>query len=368
MTGHDAAPRRRWPRRLVIAVVLVLVLPVPWLHVIGDDPVSHAWKLDGRLFVDGTAVDPGGRWSWLAIGRPPLVAELLRDQVLGNDQPPTDMRTGPMVQAPSLSEPAAAAVGLRYAGRDVPMRLMVEVREPRLPGIPEYAVVTQIRGIEVTDRAGWDAYLGTTVPSAARELPSIGTPSTGTPGGAARPGDDVPSPQAAPGPTLPHPPGAATDEPETIRFTTRQGETFEVPGTELPYDRVHVLDLAPVGLEAGILPPWARLGPVRWFRSLSLGSSHGMMVALMTYADAAGHDLAQTRHVAGTGGIRGDGTVTRIGGLEAKARAARRQGADVLLFPASQIEDLAGFDPRGMQLVPISTLDDAIAALDRPVA
>lgn len=324
---------------MVVLLVVVLALPVPWLHVVGENPVSHAWKLDGRLFIDGESVDPDGRWSWLAIGRPPVVAEVLRDRVFGTDAPPADMRRGPLVQAPALSEPAAVAVGLRAAGHEVPMRLLVEVREPRLPGIPESAVVTQIRGVSVTDREGWDAYLGGTLPSS----------------GASHAPDGTGPPE--------HDPAAPT-----IRFTTRSGETFEVPGDELPYDRVHVLDLAPVGLDAGIAPPWARIGPVRWFRGLSLGSSHGMMVALMTYADAADHDLAQTRHIAGTGGIRGDGTVTRIGGLEAKARAAKRQGVDVLLFPASQAEDLAGFDPGGMTLVPITTLDEAIAALDRPVA
>jgi len=87
------------------------------------------------------------------------------------------------------------------------------------------------------------------------------------------------------------------------------------------------------------------------------------MVALMTYADASGRDLAGGLTVAGTGGIRSDGSVSRIGGLRAKAEAAREVGADVLLFPAEQAAVLAGFDPGTMHLLPVSTLDEAIAAL-----
>jgi PDZ domain-containing protein len=87
------------------------------------------------------------------------------------------------------------------------------------------------------------------------------------------------------------------------------------------------------------------------------------MVALVSYAHASGEDLARGRAVAGTGRIRGDGVVGRIGGLWAKATAARDVGADVLLFPALQAEDLDGFDPGPMRLVPVVSLTEAVAAL-----
>jgi Lon-like protease len=98
-------------------------------------------------------------------------------------------------------------------------------------------------------------------------------------------------------------------------------------------------------------------------RNLSVGSSHGVIVALTVYADASGHDLARGRHIAGTGRIAGDGSVGPIGGLAAKAAAARRAGADVLVFPGSQVGELAGFDPGAMKLVGVGTLEEAIAAL-----
>lgn len=315
----------------ILVVLVVLLLPVPWLHVVSDDPPGHAWKLNGRLYVEGEAVDPAGDWSWLAIGRPPVVAELIRDRIVGTDSPPLDMRRGPETRSPALSEPAAVAVGLRHAGIDVPMRLLVEASRPSYEGLPERVVITEVAGVELNQRADWDRVMGRWAF-----------------------GQDVRSG-----------PSNATG---VVDFETRDGRNFSTPGPGLPYERIDILDLAPIGLDAGISGPLRQLAPVSWFRKLSLGSSHGMMVALMTYADASGHDLAQTRHIAGTGGIRGDGTVTRIGGLPSKARAAKRAGADVLLFPASQISELESFDREGITLVPIETLDDAIRWLANPLA
>ena len=326
--------RRRHPRRravvLVVVVLVALALPVPWLHVVADDPIGHAWRLNGRLYIEGEAIDPGGEWSWLAVGRPPIVAELLRDRIVGTDSPPADLRRGSRTRSPALSEPAAVAVGLRHAGIDVPMRLLVEASLPQYDGLPDHAVITEVGGVELVQRRDWEQVVG---------------------------GWELAEEQAA----------SDTAEP-TVDFALRDGRSFSVPGTRLPYDRIDVLDLAPLELDAAIAGPLTRLAPVSWFRNLSLGSSHGTMVALLAYTHASGGDLAQTRHIAGTGGIRGDGTVTRIGGLPSKARAAKRAGADVLLFPASQADELEPFEAGGMTLVPIETLDGAIRWLANPVA
>jgi PDZ domain-containing protein len=99
-------------------------------------------------------------------------------------------------------------------------------------------------------------------------------------------------------------------------------------------------------------------------RTLALGRSHGLIVALATYAGAVQGDLAKGRHIAATGGVRSDGSVTRIGGLLAKARAARRVGVDVFFFPADQAGLLRDFDARSMDLVPVASLAEAIAYLD----
>jgi hypothetical protein len=328
--------RRRSRRRWVVGALLlvVLALPVPWLHLASDDPVGHAWRLDGRLHIEGEAVDPNGEWSWLAVGRPPLVAELIRDRVLGDGTPTIDLRGGPTTHSPALSEPAAVAVGLRHAGLEVPLRLLVEASRPHYEELPDHVVITEIAGIRLTERGDWDRVVGGW--ERAEQTRTTRTTAIAV-----------------------HP---------SVDFAIRDGRSFSIPGTRLPYDRIDILDLAPLDLDASIAGPLTHLAPVSWFRDLSLGSSHGMMVALMAYSHASGNEIAQSRHLAGSGGIQGDGTVTRIGGLPSKARAAKRAGADVLLFPASQVGELESFDRTGITLVPVETLDDAIRWLANPMA
>lgn len=314
MTPDDL--RRR--RRIAVAVLVIaalLVTPVPWLHLVSDEPPGWAWRLDGRLVVEGEVVNPPGRWSWLTVGRPPVLAEVARDRVFTPTTPSRDMRVAPTGTQPRLIEPVAAAVGLLHAGRELELGLVVEVSDPTIEGYPQHAVIVAVDGIELKGRAEWEA-----------------------------------AKRATGGP---------------IRFQTADGRRWSAPGPGLPYAHVRVVDLGPELLEASIGGRASGLAPVAWFRSLSLGSSHGMMVALVTYAHASDQDLARGRHIAGTGGILGDGTITRIGGLEAKAAAARRAGADVLLFPASQADQLDGFDAGPMELAPVSTLAEAIVWLER---
>ncbi len=59
--GGRRTARRRWPRRAAIVLVVLLLLPVPWLHVVSEDPPGTAWRLSGRLQIDGQVVDPPGR-------------------------------------------------------------------------------------------------------------------------------------------------------------------------------------------------------------------------------------------------------------------------------------------------------------------
>jgi hypothetical protein len=119
-------------------------------------------------------------------------------------------------------------------------------------------------------------------------------------------------------------------------------------------------------VDAAIGAPWLGALPVSWYRNLSLGASHGLMVALVSYVDGSGVDLAAGRSIAGTGGISADGTVRPITGLVAKATAARRIGADVLLYPATQRAELSTFDAGPMRLIPVYTLTEAVAALAVP--
>jgi hypothetical protein len=307
--------RRRWSRqaRLGVVVLAVLMLPVPWMHVVDADPPGQAWRLDGRLIVEGDRIDPPGRWSWLTVGRPPVLIEVARDHVRPGPEHARDMRSAPASTRPTLNEPAAAAVGLLHAGHPIEMRVVVEALGPQVKGLPDRALVDRLNGVQLTDRAAW------------RRARARGE--------------------------------------ERAIFSIRDDRTYRAPGPRLPYERVHVVDIAPSDVDAAVVGQLGRAAPVRWFRSLALGRSHGMMVALMTYADAAGEDLAAGRHIAGTGGINGEGTVTRITGLRSKARAAKRAGADVLVYPVVQHEELADFDPGDMELHPVLTLEEAVEGL-----
>lgn len=305
---------RRTSITLAVIVVVSLAMPVPWLHAVSDDPPGWAWRLDGRLVVDGEVVDPAGRWLWLTVGRPPLTGELVRDAAFGTTTPPRDMRSAPPGTQPQMVEPVAAAVGLIHAGADLQLGLFVEGLGPTLPGYPEHAVVVAINDVALNERQDWGA--------------------------------------------------AIAEHAEVLRFQTVDGQWWTAPGPSLPYAHVRVVDLGPELLDASIGGRIAEFAPVDWFRSLSLGYSHGLMVALVTYADAVALSVPENARIAGTGGVLGDGSVARISGLRAKAVAARRAGAHVLFYPASQTEELERFDAAEMELVPVQTLADAITWLE----
>ena len=105
----------RATKLLVLATAIDLV-PVPWVHLVDDEPPGNAWRLDGRLVVEGEVVDPPGRWSWLTVGRPPMAAEVFADRLVDTGHT-RNMRAAADAQRPRVNEPAAAAVGLARAGQ-----------------------------------------------------------------------------------------------------------------------------------------------------------------------------------------------------------------------------------------------------------
>jgi hypothetical protein len=313
---RSSRPALRWSVPALALVAFVALLPVPWMKAELDNPPGTAWQLDGRLEIDGTTVDPPGTWYWLTAGRPPLVAEVVQSWLTHSPSPPLNLRDGRRALRPAVSEPAAAAVGLRAAGWPVELGVVIEVSDPIEASLPARTVIAVLNGLNLTSREVWDhAVVGL---------------------------DD-----------------------DLNTFTTRGGETFEFSGRVIPFRRVDVIDAPRGSLDVSVGGRLARTLPGAWFRNLAVGSSHGLMVALVSYVYASGDDLAAGRKIAGTGRIRGDGVVGSIGDLRSKAVAARDVGADVLLFPAHQAESLDGFDPGEMQLLPVATLADAIAALSR---
>jgi hypothetical protein len=310
-----AAPRAvRWAVSAAAAVAFVALLPVPWMTANVDDPPGNAWRLDGRVSINGDRLDPPGSWYWLTVGRPPIVAELLSGWIAGGpDGGPTSLLAGRRSTRPAFSEPAAAAVGLRRAGWPLSTRIIVEVSEPFDEVLPARAVLATVNDLALTTRDDWLSVL--------EHLHDVNT------------------------------------------FTIRGGGTFEFRGAAMPFGRVDVIELPAEDLDVMVGGVLAETLPGSWYRNLSLGSSHGLMVALVAYVYGSGDDLARGRTIAGTGKMLSDGTVGGIGGLRAKATAARDIGADVLLFPAQQADQLDRFEAGSMRLIPVVSLDDAIDAL-----
>jgi hypothetical protein len=311
------APRSvRWAAATVAVLSFVALCPVPWMKAQLDHPPGSAWRLDGRLVINGETVDPPGSWYWLTAGRPPVVAEVVRGWFSADDDAPTSMHDGRRALRPAVTEPAAAAVGLRRADWPISLGVAVEVGNPTRDDLPSIAVVAAVNGVAMTSRAAWD-----------RAIDELGDRNT---------------------------------------LTLAGGDEHEFAGPRLPYRRVDVIDVPGDDLDVAVGGRLAQTWPGSWFRDLALGSSHGLMVALVSYAYGSGDDLAAGRAIAGTGTIRGDGSVGSIGGLPAKATAARDIGADVLLFPAHQAAQLDGFEPGVMRLLPVTSLDEAIEALAGP--
>ncbi|GGL71997.1 hypothetical protein GCM10010129_14530 [Streptomyces fumigatiscleroticus] len=97
------------------------------------------------------------------------------------------------------------------------------------------------------------------------------------------------------------------------------------------------------------------------------GPSAGLLFSLGIIdkldGDGSGGDLTGGRTVAGTGTISADGRVGAVGGVGLKTQAARRDGATVFLVPRAECSDAEAELPKGLRLVPVTTLKGAISAL-----
>ncbi|MFG2354138.1 S16 family serine protease [Streptomyces sp. NPDC048521] len=79
--------------------------------------------------------------------------------------------------------------------------------------------------------------------------------------------------------------------------------------------------------------------------------------------DGSGGDLTGGRTIAGTGTIDAAGKVGAVGGVALKTQAARRDGASVFLVPKAECADAEAELPKGLRLVPVTTLKGAVESL-----
>ncbi|MFJ3665895.1 S16 family serine protease [Streptomyces sp. NPDC090106] len=97
------------------------------------------------------------------------------------------------------------------------------------------------------------------------------------------------------------------------------------------------------------------------------GPSAGLLFSLGVIdkldGDGSGGDLTGGRVIAGTGTIDAAGTVGAVGGVSLKTRAASRDGATVFLVPKAECADARAELPKGLRLIPVTTLKGTVSAL-----
>ncbi|MFE7033897.1 S16 family serine protease [Streptomyces sp. NPDC057621] len=97
------------------------------------------------------------------------------------------------------------------------------------------------------------------------------------------------------------------------------------------------------------------------------GPSAGLLFSLGIVdkldGDGSGGDLTGGRVIAGTGTIDAGGKVGAVGGVALKTQAARRDGATVFLVPKAECSDAKSELPKGLRLIPVTTLKGAVESL-----
>ncbi|MFW0178235.1 PDZ domain-containing protein [Rothia sp. P7208] len=94
------------------------------------------------------------------------------------------------------------------------------------------------------------------------------------------------------------------------------------------------------------------------------GPSAGMMFALGIIDELTEKNLTGGKHFAGTGTIDAQGHVGEIGGIAQKMVGARQSGATTFIAPEKNCGEVIGHIPDGLSVVAVSTLDEAVHAVE----
>ena len=94
------------------------------------------------------------------------------------------------------------------------------------------------------------------------------------------------------------------------------------------------------------------------------GPSAGTMFAIGIIDKLTPGALTQGKTIAGTGTIDPKGNVGEIGGIQQKLIGARDAGAVLFLAPRSNCGDVVGHIPDGLTVAAVSTLDEAMSAIE----
>ena len=92
------------------------------------------------------------------------------------------------------------------------------------------------------------------------------------------------------------------------------------------------------------------------------GPSAGLMFSLGIIEKLRSENLTRGRNISGTGTIDAFGKIGPIGGIEEKLIGAARAGSKLFLAPALNCDDIHHI-PKGLQVVAVETLAEAVTAL-----
>lgn len=155
----------------------------------------------------------------------------------------------------------------------------------------------------------------------------------------------------------------AHDIGDTITLTIQRGtETIDAPVTLVPNTQDKTRPM--VGFGAATYNLQYEFPVDVEIDSTNIGGpSAGMMYTLAVIDVLTPDDITKGHRVAGTGTINSDGTVGAIGGVRQKVEGAAAAGAEYILVPKDNYDDALTAGVTGVQIVSVSTIDDALSFL-----
>ncbi|MEV5751288.1 S16 family serine protease [Actinoallomurus sp. NPDC052308] len=146
---------------------------------------------------------------------------------------------------------------------------------------------------------------------------------------------------------------SATVDPANVRVLVAPRVSGESLGTSV-IKRIPAASLTGVRVDPRVAATTYPLGVVQ-------GPSAGLILTLARVDALGSGGLIGGRHVAGTGGVALDGSVTTVGEVDEKVKAAMAAHADVFFVPALQ-RAIAVRAARGgtMRIVPVGSVSDAV--------
>jgi Lon-like protease len=338
-TGASPAPRRRrvpwWTIPLAVlatCAVVIAMLSIIKVDYYGLRPGS-ATETESLIDTDAETFDTPGQVMFLTVSIKQLSAlewvqygigwaddeDVLPKEIYLGGQT-SSQRRQESIRAMGASKDTALFVALETIGKDVTITNGGALITGIDPAVPAAEVLQQ--GDVIT------AIEGTTIQAGSDIRPLLAD---------SRPGDAIAVTYVRE--------GTSTDG--EIRLAEREdGSAFIGIETDLPETAQFQFPVT-VDLDTGDIG-----GP-----SAGLALTLGLIDALTP------GDLTGGNKVAVTGTISANGSVGPIGGLRQKAIAARRAGATTILVPASEVPELEGNTPKGLDVVGVETIGDALAAL-----